>query len=52
MTLPAPMLFKNVTGFCPVRDPNWPAFVERFIEDPLLHLSDCKRSEKGEEHGI
>jgi MoaA/NifB/PqqE/SkfB family radical SAM enzyme len=29
----APFLFRNIKGFCPVRDPEWPAFLERMMSD-------------------
>lgn len=34
----APMLFQNVTGFCPVRDPFWPQFLSRFCANPAAFL--------------
>ena len=27
----APKLFKNIDGFCPVRDPKWPGFLKAFL---------------------
>lgn len=38
----APILFRNITGFCPVRDPNWPAFLQRFLADPNLVLKESE----------
>lgn len=30
----APLLFQNIDGFCPVRDPRWPAFLREFVDGP------------------
>ncbi len=29
----APLLYANIGGFCPVRDPEWPGFLARFLEN-------------------
>jgi MoaA/NifB/PqqE/SkfB family radical SAM enzyme len=31
----APIIFKNIDGFCPVRDKKWPTFLKNFIENPI-----------------
>lgn len=30
----APYLFSNIEGFCPVRDPKWPEFLQQFRNNP------------------
>lgn len=29
----APLMFKNIDGFCPVRDRKWPSFLKSFVEN-------------------
>ena len=31
----APLLFRNIDGFCPVRDKKWPSFLKSVIESHL-----------------
>lgn len=31
----APLLFKNIDGFCPVRDKKWPSFLQSIIHTPI-----------------
>lgn len=36
----APMLFRKISGFCPVRDPAWPAFLQRFMSNSTEFVGD------------
>lgn len=30
----APLMFSNIDGFCPIRDPKWPVFLQSFLNNP------------------